>query len=339
MSSCAWLAPDSVDNGRISTRIEHSISISASLEPEHETNALYKYMGVLGAKKTLETGTVRFSRPVDFNDPFDMQVEEALGAELEQFLPDLMDGFHEFLSSDVDYSSLRPSELRESIILLNKSLKAATTEQRSLLKKELSAEPVEAIFDIERLRQVSREVVHQIHHSMQTSGVFCSTKRQDSLLMWAHYAQSHEGIVLKFLPDASKDSFFLASRPVEYVRQRPLLYRSAAEFIQHAVYMPLLESTRRIVERLTYSKSEEWRYENEYRLVIPDLVPKEEKFTTLEFWNHELSAIFLGCRMSEQNRVDIVALGKRLNQKVKIYQSIVSKREFALSFQLLKGSE
>src|SRR6266436_1219968 len=162
-----------------------------------DTGVLYKYMGVAGAKKTLATGSVRFSRPVDFNDPFDMQLGEALGAELEQFLPHLRQGFHEFLSGDIDYSSLRPGSFRDKIIVLNKSFKMATREQREAIKKELLAEPIEAMFNVDRLRQVNREVVEQIHSSMQTSGVFCSTKKHDSLLMWAHYAQSHEGVVLQ----------------------------------------------------------------------------------------------------------------------------------------------
>jgi hypothetical protein len=300
-----------------------------------DTGVLYKYMGVSGAKKTLASGGVRFSRPVDFNDPFDMQLEEALGAELEQFLPHFREGFHQFLSGDIHYSSLRDGQFRDIIILVHQGLKAATPEQLEAIKKELMAEPIEAMFNVDRLHKANREQVEQIHNSMQSCGVFCSTKKCDSLLMWAHYAQSHEVVVLQFSPDTSKDSFFIASRPVQYVKERPLLYRSAAEFVRHALCMPLFDSAKDILERLTYSKSEEWAYEEEYRLVIPRLVAEGQRFATLRFWDHELSAIFLGCRMSSQDKVEIIALGKRLNPKLQVYQAVVSRREFALSFHLV----
>ncbi len=294
--------------------------------------------GVWG-KEDPSIGSVRFSRPLDFNDPFDMQLEEALGTELEHFLPHLREGFHEFLSGDIDYSSLRPGPFRDKIIVLNKSFKMATREQREAIKKELLAEPIEAMFNVDRLCQVNREVVEQIHSSMQTSGVFCSTKKHDSLLMWAHYAQSHEGVVLQLSPDVSNDSFFTASRPVQYVNERPLLYRTAKDFIRHSLCMPLFYSAKDTLDRLTHSKSKQWEYEEEYRLVIPRMIPEGEQFATLRFWDHELSAIFLGCRMSEQNKTEIIALGKRLNPKVQMYQAVVSRREFALSFHLLDSAE
>jgi hypothetical protein len=224
-----------------------------------DTGVLYKYMGVAGAKKTLASGSVRFSRPLDFNDPFDMQLEEALGTELEHFLPHLREGFHEFLSGDIDYSSLRPGPFR--------------------------------------------------------------------------------GVVLQLSPDVSNDSFFTASRPVQYVNERPLLYRTAKDFIRHSLCMPLFYSAKDTLDRLTHSKSKQWEYEEEYRLVIPRMIPEGEQFATLRFWDHELSAIFLGCRMSEQNKTEIIALGKRLNPKVQMYQAVVSRREFALSFHLLDSAE
>jgi hypothetical protein len=253
------------------------------LTADSDTGDLYKYMGFEGAKKTLESGAVRFSRPADFNDPFDMSVKEALGGELDEFLGRFMGQFHDFVLGDIDYSVLRPGKFKESIILINQAIKNATPEQREALKEELSRTPVNSLYDLTKLRLLNNDTVEAIQSSMNTFGVFCSTKNHDSLLMWAHYAQAHKGVVLRFLPDKSKDSFFLASRPVKYSKERPLFYRNAAEFIQHSLCMTLFDSTKDIMERLTYTKSTEWEYEKEYRLVIPDMIPEAQTFKTLEF--------------------------------------------------------
>jgi len=82
------------------------------------------------------------------------------------------------------------------------------------------------------------------------------------------------------------------------------------------------------MERLTFSKGNEW-------LVIPNLIPEGQEYNVSKFWSHELSAIYLGCRISEHNKSNIIILGKRLNPEVKIYQATVSKREYALHFESL----
>jgi hypothetical protein len=53
--------------------------------------------------------------------------------------------------------------------------------------------------------------------------VFCSTKNHDSLLMWAHYAQAHKGVVLRFLPDKQKTHFF-SHRVPSNTRKRGLCF-------------------------------------------------------------------------------------------------------------------
>jgi len=121
---------------------------------------------------------------------------------LEDFLKHLRDHFHDFLANEIDYSTLRTGKYKDSIILINQSLRGAAPEEREAVKNELLATPLEEMFDFEHTRQTNREAVVKVHDSMRTSGVFCSTKKYDSLLMWAHYAQKHEGAVLKFSPDA-----------------------------------------------------------------------------------------------------------------------------------------
>jgi len=54
-------------------------------------------------------------------------------------------------------------------------------------------------------------------HMDSKSGVLCMSKNWDSPLMWAHYADSHKGIVLGF--DVPERAFY----KVDYVKDRPRL--------------------------------------------------------------------------------------------------------------------
>src|SRR5436190_14539415 len=89
---------------------------------ENNDRVLLKYTDYEGARRIIVGSSIKLSHPRAFNDPFDMLLTEALGAELEEFLPDLRMAFFEFVSGDIDYNSLRPS-YRDKIILMNQSLK------------------------------------------------------------------------------------------------------------------------------------------------------------------------------------------------------------------------
>jgi hypothetical protein len=112
-----------------------------------------------GAKKTFESGTVRFSRPTEFNDPFDMSLKEALGAELEDFLSQFMKHFYEFVSSDIDCSILRPGQFKELIILINQGIKNRTSEQNDAFTREFLRTPVSSIYDLNKLRRINGETI------------------------------------------------------------------------------------------------------------------------------------------------------------------------------------
>jgi hypothetical protein len=93
--------------------------------------------------------------------------------------------------------------------------------------------------------------------AQQSSGwrIYCLAKRRDSALMWAHYAQKHQGICLEF--DAGHQQVGLAY-PVRYQDNFPL------------IEMDALGDPRRLINEMLLTKSREWAYEEEYRLLCRD---------------------------------------------------------------------
>jgi Protein of unknown function (DUF2971) len=292
---------------------------------------LYKYLDFSGTVRTLHGRAVKFSRPRDFNDPFDINLEEVFGAKYEDYHEGLKEAQFEFICSEIDYSKLRDNANKAKIILLNRTLRAMTDEQRKHCKQEHEKLPIEELFPRERTKQLQEEMIETLNKDFDAYGVFCAAQRCDDLLMWAHYAQKHTGAVLEFSP--KEDSMFQASRLVNYLPERPLLYRTPQDFIRRSNIMPEEEATSEMIHSVLFTKSPEWSYEREYRLAIPKLLEDHKTpFETLRFAPEELTTVYLGCRMATNQRTQVVVLAQRINSKVEILQAKTAKREYGLEF-------
>ena len=297
---------------------------------------LFKYLSPDGAKSTLSTCSVRFSRPSSFNDPFDMRIDEILGLDFRQFAEEQKLALFELLSGELDTSSLRPGELGRKAALINEALRKASPDQKRTIKDELLATPLAQMYDFARIEKSRSELVAKLKELLNRCGLYCMTLRHDSLLMWSHYAQSHQGIVLEFAPDAERDSVLCASRPVRYKKERPLVYRSPSDLVRNSLTMSLEASANQILDNLVFTKSPEWEYEQEFRVAIPTLFSNDSGYRSLKLAPSEFVAVYLGCRIASADKKELIDLARSLNQNVEIYQTQVSSREYALLFEPLE---
>jgi hypothetical protein len=128
--------------------------------------------------------------------------------------------------------------------------------------------------------------------------VYCLTPDPDAPLMWSHYARAHQGICLEF---SVENDLVCGALPVEYLSHYPEF--NLADNDEDASLRPLL------------TKSEIWRYEREYRLVVaapgyssPGVLPTRDNFVALP--PGALKAIIMGCLMPERDREAIHTLIK-----------------------------
>jgi len=127
---------------------------------------LYKYTSVEVAKIILKDLTLKFSSPLEFNDPFDCDI-------------DLV---------DFDFSGQIDDFVRQEI---------------SELKKQYKSHPLitEKLDNPEFLHTLYKEA--QIN-KIRSSKVCCFSLAKDIILMWSHYAEKHAGICLEFNNDSLK---------------------------------------------------------------------------------------------------------------------------------------
>jgi hypothetical protein len=297
---------------------------------------LYKYTSLGGLIKTLEKRSLKLSRPSDFNDPIDMYIQEPLSLETKNFLVQIKHSIMDFLKGSNDALLLNSTKDAYKMGAVRSALARLSTEERADFERYAELHfinrPIEDLYDLEDLERSNRKFSAFLNETMSQFAVFCSTADHNNLLMWAHYSDQHRGAVIEYTPSIEKASALLASKPVTYSVKRPFLFQSAEEVLM--IYLGEFPKkwTLKMEHGIFYSKSIEWAYEKEYRLVIPNFIKRHEKFVLLPFYEEELSAIYFGCRMSPEDKQMAARLAISVNKNVKLYTALVHPREYNLDF-------
>ncbi len=176
--------------------------------------------------KTLGENVVYCSRPSDFNDPWDCKPFynlEILADDQER------ERHAEWL---VSLCRSRTGMSEQDIATMREALRTDETKARTIIR-QITDSMVEAI--TERYR------------------VYCLGPDLGNLLMWSHYADSHQGICLEF---NLRNDVMCGALKCEYQPEFPVLKLWDNDY--HSNLLPLL------------SKADVWREEKEYRIVAQE---------------------------------------------------------------------
>lgn len=290
---------------------------------------MFKYVDVAGADAILKEGTLLFSSPLYLNDPFDVSIQTLFGYDAFD-LEAHLDDFVSLATSDEVLPNDNGSETSRKFVAVRSALSRATSEYKSNLRKALSAAD---IWNEASLRANGEEVLQQIQVEFAASGIFCASKRFDNYLLWAHYAQSHKGAVLEFVPNPEKDSMLILAEEIEYSEERPHLYYSHRDFLLKSMFRQTGDVLAEYTKKITKTKSVEWAYEEEIRLYMPRLVNifEGKRNHCLTYHSDELRAIYLGCRMDRETKESIIGSAIKRNPSVEVYEMVPDPHKFKLS--------
>jgi hypothetical protein len=125
-------------------------------------------------------------------------------------------------------------------------------------------------------------------------GLICMTENDWSPVMWAHYADRHHGVCYRF--DVRESHLWKVS------------YKSELHSPDELKRCPPMEQLRRLIS----TKSSEWRYEREHRVVIPlrDAIPEDSLFFQSFSADFQLREVRLGmaCELAIEDVRSIVAV-------------------------------
>ncbi len=236
----------------------------------------YKYLGKVSSECFLKDQTIRFSQPKAFNDPFELQPE-----------------FH------VTDDSFVEGEERLCQFMIH-------GHHSSYEKYLLSDRPKET-----QLNKVDgKSIYSQLNDQI---GILCLTQAETlmpaNFLMWAHYAESHQGVVIEFKPDSD---FIKKSSPVHYLPRRPII---DAKLLYENEYVSIED---------LYFKSDVWAYENEVRITkglsecrnlnVKD--PLGNDIYVSDVPVESIKCIYLGCNSSEEMKEAAIEMHNTLGINV-----------------------
>jgi hypothetical protein len=282
---------------------------------------LYKYLDVEGAKLTLRNGNFRHAKPSEFNDLEDLTIRSIFPESDETALQEIKDNFTDVLLNNLDRTPTCINlKMRQQIALIQ-GVYRENPDAAKAIKEITKNDMVSKLYDLDGLKQRSKGYVEEINAFMQGFRVLCVSNENTSMQMWTRYAQDSQGIVLRILPSMDKDSKFLRFRKVEYRATRPPLYGNVLEFLESGLFGDQEKRIQKVMDGIIYSKTLEWEYEDEYRLVIPILDGQDWRL--MPYHPEEIPELYLGHKASEEVKAEVIELAKKRNPEIKIFHSCV----------------
>jgi hypothetical protein len=153
---------------------------------------------------------------------------------------------------------------------------------------------------------------------LATMGVYCLSEERGSILMWGHYSTCHKGFCLGF--DTSiPDGLFGRAEQVTYSQDLP-------------VAAMVVDSENDIVRKMLLTKSCDWSYEREWRIIEFDNVPG-----LITYPPESLVEIIFGLEMDETHKAALRQLARDAGCHSRFFQARKQPGQYALAFDEVHG--
>ncbi len=293
-------------------------------------DTFFKYMTAEIAKIVLVSHILRWSSPLLFNDPFDVQRDFNLGFEPEELKEPLVNEIMNLVSAkQIPDVSSEPRAER-----LIKCLRREA-DTRKIILEEL---PVLIDKGCQGIKNSDnyKEMKEQWSKLIPEFRILCLSEECDIMPMWSHYSESHKGAVIELQCLNGLDSPWLAAKPVVYQDSPPIL-ATKQERIKSITGQKALDSKSwKFYEPYVLTKTTAWEYEKEWRIVSFMRPGESGLYSGYRFHTREIRAVYLGCEISDEDAADIISLLKYDLSHVRAYRAKRLEHERTLSFERIK---
>ncbi len=321
------------------------------LKFDNTPRSLFKYRTFDEEGKSLnilKNDVIFLSTPNNFNDPYDCALTfAAKEISNEHALDVLLNRNQLFFKknwnfSDDDIDQLKRSEnVIYDIARLHVEKRDltdnGTTDELDKLAQEFEKSLKDSYVDITGLKE-------KIH-------ITCFSKTYQSILMWSHYANNHQGFCIEYnftelginhpitrfiYPVIYKDTIFDLA---EYIKSSDkefddILFKFTEGIHKFLDGFKFPERNKNFNNMaITYAalnKFKDWSYEKEWRLVLPYRNIKKFMYIRVP----KPKKIYLGAKISKKNRKKILEIGKTRN--IDIYEISMKHNEFILESNLIQ---
>lgn len=287
---------------------------------------IYKYTSLDSAIKIIKSELVLLNKPSKFNDPFDCSF--GLDADDERRSFELLFNYCavQMVFELVNNNDLKLTKAQQNLFLFIKGefnlIKKLLNKYpyykevpmiNDLIKKVIKSNPQIKVNLDEYYKEFKEKMLNKIDEFKGKVLISCFSKRNDSTLMWSHYADSHRGICLEYnMP--SNDNY----KEVEYTNKRPQmrLFNLISAFLGHKMIGKELNAyeykyTNDILKPF-FVKSLDWKYEEEVRCIYTegDYKNTDIKYDGDNYFVRlgDIKKIYIGCKAIGHKVDEIIEL-------------------------------
>lgn len=295
------------------------------MHPAH----FFKYYTADTAKIVLATQKVRWNSPLNFNDPFDCFFSLEPKFELSQFVQKHQECFLDLLFQENEPNLNLLNPYAEVLLDMRREAKNSSREE---MKKTLGFVFGDHLKNIDALCASERA---RWKREMANYRLFCVCETNKNLLLWAHYANEHKGAVFQFECLVELDVPLLIAKPVTYSDEAPGL-ATEEEWLQEALGLRPPSINADAWLRLVTTKAKVLEHEKEWRVVTTRRPYENQGYEDTTFYPQEISKVFLGCRMTDSNKADILSLLSGSFAHTEAYQARQHPKKYQLEFDRIK---
>jgi hypothetical protein len=245
---------------------------------------VYKYTRIENFERMISNSSILFKNPSLFNDPYDCYLDLISFEKVPlNFRQNIIDRFRPFLSD---------------------------TKVTEIIKQ------LETKSDIE-ITKIFRDEAFPIEQS--ALAVTCFSEKNDNLLMWSHYSDSHRGICL---------GFDLQKLYLNFKKYHPALIK--VKYTDQLERIDYFSEKKKAIINWFRIKSDSWSYEKEVRIVLTNLKMDPTKHIAIPFDTETINSIYLGTNIKPGDENTIRLLAFKLLPKAKIFNMRLKEDSFSL---------
>lgn len=275
-----------------------NIRAAQELKYRHFPASLYKYRKVdKYSLDNLESSTLHLNFASSFNDPYDSAMK---------FDPLFGLTYPELLLKNVNHLTF---DQRNRIISADDPISELVNAIYSELDEPYDKQEAKTLVRVikERESTLIEQQIVPINSFIQNSYKICSlSKRLDSLPLWAHYGDNHRGFAMEY------DFSSLLFDDLIGLLLWPVIYTGvfdASALLQGVGEKKEFNNLAALIAAL--HKSPDWKYEEEWRVVLIDGYNEPPRNMPAP-----LKTVFLGAKIPEEEEVKVIQAARKADVPV-----------------------
>jgi len=184
---------------------------------------------------------------------------------------------------------------------------------------DCNSELISFINENSKLKTNHKKIKKNFVDKFENTGVCCFSRSKESILMWSHYATKHQGFCIEFRANKNIDG--INPLDVNYVSE----FRKAEYF----------EKAERAIFHLLFTKSDEWKYEQELRIALTNIQSEEDR--KVPYKDNDLLSIYFGVNCQEEtiNRV-LKLIRNNYSSQINFYVGETLKNNYGINWKKIK---